>query len=56
MAESFEQNKDQNKANFNKLIDIGLSSIQNRIELLQGKMEVRGGKGKGSVFEKNCKI
>ncbi|MFD3001921.1 CheR family methyltransferase [Pontibacter toksunensis] len=41
---------------FHKLKGIGLSSIQNRVELLQGKMEVHGEKGKGSVFEIECTL
>ncbi|RDV14473.1 PAS domain S-box protein [Pontibacter diazotrophicus] len=44
------------KEDFNKLKGIGLSSIQNRVELLQGKMEVQGEKGKGTVFEITCTI
>ncbi|WP_162054216.1 CheR family methyltransferase [Pontibacter pamirensis] len=44
------------KEDFNKMKGIGLSSIQNRVELLQGKMEVQGENGKGSVFEITCSI
>ncbi|GAB3528355.1 hypothetical protein GCM10027443_06100 [Pontibacter brevis] len=44
------------KEDFHKLKGIGLSSIQNRLELLQGKMEVQERKGGGSVFEIRCSI
>ncbi|WP_425474769.1 PAS domain S-box protein [Pontibacter rufus] len=45
------------KEEFNAKKGIGLSSIQNRVELLEGKMEIGcPGGGKGCVFEITCKV